>query len=92
MFVGTDWEITSDGLNVTLSRKRKRKKKDTGEVYEDWEVAGYFATVENALKELVRQKVRDTELKEVKTVLAEISKTYKMIEQALKLSHSPNTP
>ena len=91
MKIGNDWEIKSDSLNVILSRKKERKKKSGG-VYEDWEVVGYFATIENALRELVRQKVRDTKLEDLKSVVEQIKETEKMIRMALSASYSPNTP
>ena len=74
MLIGKRFKIESDSMNVILYRKRKRTRKDTQEVYWDWETLGYFATVENALQELVNQGVRDTQLKDLETVVAEIKK------------------
>lgn len=66
-----------------------RTKKDTNEVYEDWEEVGYFSSVENALFELVRQQVRDSELKDLKSVVAEIKKLEEMIRASTKTPTSP---
>ena len=90
MLIGKNWKIESDALNVILYRKKKRVKKDTQEVYEDWEVMGYFATVGGALHELVNQGIRDTQLKDLKTVVAKVGELKKMIIPLMKSSHSPN--
>ena len=74
MLIGKKWKIGADSQNVILYRKKKRTRKDTNEVYWDWETLGYFATVENALQELVNQGVRDTQLKDLETIVAEIKK------------------
>ena len=92
MDIGKDWKIESDSLNVILYRKKTRKRKDTGEAYIHWEEVGYFASVENALLALVSQGVRDTELKDLKTVVAEIKKLEAMVKMALSVSTSPLQP
>ena len=89
MYIGKEWEIKTDNMNVILFQKKKSKKKDTGEVYNHWVEWGYFATVENAFNALIHQKVRDTELKDLKTVVAEIKKLEAMISKALSASYSP---
>jgi len=86
MKIGKNWQITSNNLNITLSRKRTRVHKDTNEKYEDWEDVGYFANIENALSFLIHQKVRDTELKDLKTIIEALSKVEKSIGIALKSS------
>jgi len=80
MIIGKKWQIQSNSLNIILSRKRKRIRKDTKKVYEDWEIVGYFATVANALHELVNQSVRDTELKDLKTISRRIDELHILID------------
>ncbi len=72
MLIGNNWKVESANLNVILYRRKKRVRKETKEVYLDWEVVGYFAKVEGALRELVNQGVRDTQLKDLRTVVAKI--------------------
>ena len=84
MLIGQDWQIESDSLNVILSKKIKRQNKDTKEFYDAWKVVGYFATVAGALHELVNQKVRDTKLKDLKTIKLEIDDLHNMLEAFLK--------
>jgi len=83
MEIGNRYKIESDPLNVILYKKVDRKKKDTGEIYEGWQAVGYYATVENALNGLVNQKIRDTELKDLRSVLGAISELREMITIAL---------
>jgi hypothetical protein len=79
MIIGTKFKIESEPMNIILSQKIKRQSR-AGEKYVAWKVIGYFATVENALHELVNLKVRESHLKDVRTIMAEIEKLHKMIE------------
>jgi len=88
MKIGSRYKIESDPMNVILFEKITRKKKDTGVSYTAWQTIGYYATVENALNGLVDQKVRDTELKDLKLVIKEISDLREMVRTALKTSVS----
>jgi len=82
MNIGDNFKIESDSLNVTLSKKIQRKSKE-GKVYTDWKAMGYFATPENALAELVNQKVRDTGLEDLKTIVKEIQNLHGIIHKIL---------
>ena len=86
MEIGIRYKIESNAKNVILYEKVKRKRLSTGETYEDWREIGYYATIKNALNELINQKVRDTELKDLKIVLKEISDLREMVGMALKSS------
>lgn len=86
MLIGKNYKIESDALNVTLFHKVKRHKKGTGEAYDGWEVDGYFATVNHALKELVNQEVSKTQLTDLKTVVEKINEVYKLIDTFAKTS------
>jgi len=79
MLIGSSWKIEATGLDITLSHKKKKT----------WEAVGYFATVGGALKELVNQGVRDTKLKDLKTICDKIDKVYAMIDvkTSSKVSH-----
>ena len=79
MEIGKNWEIKADSLNVVLSQRKRRVKKDTGEVYYEWSVMGNYSTPKEALQGLINQGVRDTQLKDLKTVVAEIDKLGKLI-------------
>jgi len=80
MFIGKNWKIESDSLNVILSKRIKRHRKDTGKIYNDWVTMGYFATVKDALHELVNQGIRDTLLIDLKTISAKIDELHTTIQ------------
>ena len=80
MLIGKRYKLESDSLNVTLFKKRKRTRKSDETKYEDWEIIGYFATPSNALHELVDLGVRDTELKDLKTITSAITALHTSIE------------
>ena len=84
MLIGKNWKLEADNLNVMLFRRKVRQPKDGKPSYEDWEVVGYYGTVANALKDLVDYGVRETELKDLQTVINKIDELGKQIEQAAK--------
>jgi hypothetical protein len=73
--IGRDWRVGADTLNIILYRRQVNNK--TGKEY--WRAHSYFATVANALVELVSQGVRDTELANLKTVCHKIEQLHKDI-------------
>ena len=89
MLIGKQFKIESDNLNVILYEKKTRKNKETKREYEDWETMGYFATPKGALIELVNQKVRDTELKDLKTIVSKLEELEKLIRALPKASQAP---
>ena len=80
MEIGIRYKIESNAKNVILYEKVKRKRLITGETYEDWREMGYYATLEGALKELAEMKLRETELKDVKTIVCKQDEIYKLID------------
>lgn len=85
MNVGKNWRIESDSMNVTLLQKKNHTRKD-GTHYQDWEIHGHFATIKNALHELVNQGVRDTELKDLTQVITAIENLQNLMETCFKAS------
>ena len=77
MLIGKDWKIGADKLNIILYKRGIAKK--TGR--DTWRVMGYFATVGGALHELVNQRVRDTELKDLKTITKAIEELLGLITE-----------
>ena len=76
MLIGKDWKIYSDSLNIILSKRYKKKEGGFG-----WKIKGYFSSITNAMKALVDQEVRKTELKDLKTIVAKLDKVYKFVEE-----------
>ena len=71
--INDTWKLGADSLNVILYKK-------TGKSYR---VYGYYAMVKSALKDLIDQEVRDSELVDLKTVVDRVDKAYADIEAAL---------
>ena len=83
MLIGKRYKIESDALNITLYEKKITEKgKKIGTTY--WDVIGYYATVEDALKGLVRLKVRESELKDLRKIDKAFKDAIKEIESMLK--------
>ncbi len=77
MFIGKNYKVESDNLNVILYKKAISKK--TGK--EPWRVEGYYYSVVNALKALVDFGVRETALKDLRTIISKIDELYALIDQ-----------
>ncbi len=78
MAIGRDWRVGADSLNIILYQRQVNNK--TSKEY--WRAHSYYATVGNALGELVNQGVRDTELADLKTVCDKIEQLHKDILKA----------
>lgn len=89
MLIGKKHKVEAENLNVILSKLTPRKNRETGEKYDEWVVIGYFATTKGALTELVRQGVRDTGLKDLKSVVTRIDELEKLIRGLPTASHVP---
>lgn len=78
MKIGTKYQLTSDSLNVTLSEKRKTKK---GKIC--WVSIGFYSSTKEALIGLVNMKVKETGLKDLRTITKRQDELYKLIETTL---------
>jgi len=81
--IGKDWKITADSMNITLSKRITRKDK-TGIYYEAWVNEGYYPDVKSALKGLVEHGVKETELRDLKTIVSKIEELRTLIDRASK--------
>jgi len=82
--INKDWKVATDGeLNVILTHRRTRAKRGTGEEYDTIEVAGYFSTPQNALKEIVRRELHGPGLDTLIQVCTRIDEVYRDIDKAL---------
>jgi len=82
--VGKDWRVRTDASNIILERRRRVLAKGKKPAHDYWCPEGYYSTVKNALEDLVELKVRESNLKDLKTVVAEIDRVYKLIEKVTK--------
>ena len=76
MEIGKHYKVESDRNNVTLFKKGKNKK--TGA--DTWHTEGYYPTVKAALHGMVEIEIKETELKDLQTVLTKITELHNLIE------------
>jgi|GEM_PF-4110291 len=80
MMIGTDFKIESDESNIIVKKFVTRTNKKTNEKYDDWEVVGYYNTLESALTKLFNVKV----LSKVSSAKSFLSETKKAKEEIIK--------
>ena len=77
--VGTNFAVGANSMNVIVYERRIGKTgKNAGKVM--WKESAYFATVHGALNYLVELHVRETKLKDVKTVCLKIDELTNLIK------------
>ena len=85
MNLNKDYKIESEGLNVTIFKNSKPKKKNDGTMTKGgWSPVAYFSRLDNALIEYLQIRVKETELKDLKSVLKRIDDVEAEIIKALK--------
>ncbi len=83
--IGKSFALGSDTYNVILYKKYTGKK-GTSKGKEIWKADSYFSSPQNALNYLVGLAVRETSLKDLKTVCAKIDEVAGLIKE---LGESP---
>ncbi len=79
LMIGSRWKVAADDMNVIVCRKRTTKDSSIR-----WDAEGYFATVSGALHFLVEQSIRDTQLKDLQTIVAKVEELKRDVDEALK--------
>lgn len=86
MNIGKNYRIETDAQNVIVQRRTvARAGKNAGQ--ETWDNEAYVSTLENALKWLVDNEVKETGLTDLKTVIAKQNELYALIKE---VSHEGN--
>lgn len=80
--IGKSWMVGADSLNIILYRKQVNNK--TSKRY--WRSHSYHATIPSALKELIEQGVRDTDMADLKTVSNRIDQLCNEIKEVIPLT------
>ena len=80
MLVGKRWKIESDELNITISKRHTVRATPATPAHDVWKVFGYYATIKNALKGLIDQGVRDSDLTDLKAISLKQDELYKLID------------
>ena len=83
MQIGRNWKIESDPLNIVLLRRHVSRKGDKkGQEY--WTAEGYYSSLANALHDMVNFEIKETELKDLNTIMNKLNEIHKLIEKAWK--------
>ena len=80
MKIGKNWKIESDSMNITLFKRHTVKATPTKPAHNSWSAEGYYSKIQHALKGLVDFEVKETELKDLKTVVEKQDELYKLIK------------
>lgn len=69
IMVGREFKVFPlDGLNICIARRRRSKEPGK----ESWEITGYYSTYKAALQSLVDVVTRDSDLADLRSVVAKI--------------------
>jgi len=80
MLIGKDWKIESDHFNITLYKRHRVAAKDGKLAHDNWVSEGYYSTVANALKDMVNIGIRETDMKDLKTIAKKIDELYALFD------------
>ena len=88
MLIGKNWKVEADSFNIILFKRCIGKNKKTGDKGsgENWAIEGYYGTFKGAIKALADQEVKETELKDLKTVSAKQDELYNLIKSLPEVS------
>lgn len=75
MKIGRGYELKSDELNCTIYKVEKKNGKQLTRP------VGYYSTPQNALKAFVDMKVRETQLRDLKTICGRIDELHGVIDR-----------
>jgi hypothetical protein len=83
MLFGKNYKIESDSMNVTILKRmvadgKRANTKQAGREY--WTPIAYYGNVKKALKGLVDLEVAETNLVDLKTVVAKIDELKELID------------
>ena len=80
MKINKDWKMEADPLKITLLERSRAPAKGNKPAHDKWIVRGYYPSIQWALKGLVDFGVKETELKDLKTVVAKIDELHQLID------------
>lgn len=70
-----------DENNLTLCQVVERTKQDTGDIYQDDKVIGYYNSIQSALKGYVKYSLRGKDFTKVEQVIKDIELLHEEINQ-----------
>ncbi len=81
MLIGKDWKVESDSLNVVVYRRHAVRATDKKPAHDNWVAEANYATIGGALTYLVDNGVRETGLKDYKSIVERQVELYKLIKE-----------
>ena len=74
MNIGTKYKLGADSLNIILYEKHKTKKNTV-----HWKAIGFYSNPHNTLKSLADMKIKESQLKDLKTITQKQDEIYALI-------------
>ena len=89
MNIGNKYKLDADAYNIVLSERKHVEASERSSAHDYWVNIAYFSTAKNALKYLVEMGVRETHLKDLKTVVDKIDELHKLINKVVTSAEMP---
>lgn len=84
IYVGENHRLRYGSNNWMLEERATRRKKDTGETYEAWDIVGYYSDLESGCRRMLRDRIQDLGLTSVAKLLLALSQAELRITQAVR--------
>ena len=82
--INENYAFEADDLNYILMRKTYKRRKENGTWVttdeETWTIAGYYATLEQLVKDIIRKELRSTKFKDLDVVLKKVEELENMVK------------
>ena len=82
--INENYGIEADDLNYILMRKTYKRKKENGTWVttdeETWTIDGYYATLQQLVKDVTRKELRSTKFKDLEIFLKKVEELEDMVK------------
>ena len=82
--INNNYGFEADDLNYILMRKTYKRRKEQGTWVatdeETWTIDGYYATLEQLVKDVTRKELRSTKFKDLDVVLKKVEELEDMVK------------
>ena len=82
--INDNYAFEADDLNYILMRKTYKRRKEKGTWIttdeETWTIDGYYATLEQLVRDVTRKELRSTKFKDLDVILKKVGELENMIE------------
>lgn len=84
VFIGSDYKLTSDKLNIIVNKRYDKKDKEGNVIGEGWKNIGFYGNVEKALVALLNKEINQSYVNTVDELLQTIRVAQNEIVKAIK--------